>query len=688
MPLCDLCIALDLVAVCNSKLPPGVGLVKCFPAGLDLYEYNVDGIDDVTEKLAPFHKSLDALQASADRCELCRLVHRCVEQALANRSEAVKRDFIGYVLTGFEFWLTGLLLGDGFQIIGVCEGDRERRELHLMGSIAFCAEEGSPLSTKFRLRPIPPSPVSANAVNQWTSWIKDCDSECWHDQPQSTSRPTRLLEIKGDDVILRAGKDTTGDYACLSHCWGLSRPTVLMTQTFEALSNGVKTGMLPQTFQDAVFVVRQLGIRYLWIDSLCILQDDRADWAKESARMCDVYKNAFVTIAANRASGCTEGFLGDRMPLGYAPVSLPDSEILAYALPLKIAIESQWVSRMEDEPLAARGWALQERYLSPRLLHFNHTQTIFECDTEVRAEEGSRCRGKPFRLNDVSNHQGDWMWSRAWTDIVCVYSRRKLTYADDKLPAVAGLASHFSLDTVSSISVSDGQRVSGNRYLAGLWFDSLIQDLCWELDAHSEPAVRPSTYRAPWWSWASLDAAVNYHFPTSSNPHSLLAIVKDASVQLKSPENPYGEVTGAWIHLRARRLRLYTQLDSYHILWFSQNGREYYISGDWDPDSYMGPKEDKAPDLAKGETELFAIPLTWQIPRPDQGQNSLIGPFFLILKPSVLDNAAPSGLPTFERVGSGILTGPSAARDEVQEMIEGVFLAAKVKDNLEDIILV
>lgn len=355
-------------------------------------------------------------------------------------------------------------------------------------------------------RVVPPSPRSSLVLDQIKGWVQRCTQHHKHTKQESGLLPTRVLKIinHAEEVILYDSNGTNGQYAALSHCWGSTQTITLNNNNIEKLRNGIKVCNLPQTFQDAIWLSNQLGIPYLWIDSLCIIQDDPADWGRESARMCDVYGGSHLTIAACRASNSQDGFLGKRLTPSYIPVPFHrngvSGEVLAFSIPLKYVGDSIKVADLEDEPLTSRGWALQERCLSPRTLNFCLSKVCFECDDGFVVEDKSSLA--PFLLYPPD------FWSRYstkftneqrrdnWRRIVVSYSKRKLTMDDDKLPAIAGLAARFSLDYIPRGSVS----VPGNRYLAGLWFDHMIRDLCWSIKSYRGNGVRPQKYRAPTWS--------------------------------------------------------------------------------------------------------------------------------------------------------------------------------------------
>lgn len=149
------------------------------------------------------------------------------------------------------------------------------------------------------------------------SWINSCITDhplCL--APPLTLLPTRVLDLESptspSQLCLVLGQGSTASYVALSHCWGGSQPLKLTLSTLEEFQMNISLSTLPKTFLDAVSVTRSLGFRYLWIDSLCIIQDSKADWDSECAKMIDVYKNAAVTLAGPAATGCNSGFLHKR----------------------------------------------------------------------------------------------------------------------------------------------------------------------------------------------------------------------------------------------------------------------------------------------------------------------------------------------------------------------------------------
>jgi hypothetical protein len=181
------------------------------------------------------------------------------------------------------------------------------------------------------------------------TWVKSCDDHHGDCSRLETELPTRLLDLGSlpmgnefedhtrdprdllKNTALKLVENTpgsAGQYIALSYCWGKGLPFTTTTANLpkHKEDGGIKYAQLPKTLQDSIFLVRYLGIRYLWADCLCIVQDDKADWEREASRMADVYSNAYLTIAATRASHCGEGFLHARKVKNRRVVSFADAE--------------------------------------------------------------------------------------------------------------------------------------------------------------------------------------------------------------------------------------------------------------------------------------------------------------------------------------------------------------------------
>jgi hypothetical protein len=213
----------------------------------------------------------------------------------------------------------------------------------------------------------------------------------------------------------------------------------------------VQVEKLPRTFQDAITFTRRLGLRYLWIDSLCIIQDDSDDWAREASGMMEVYINCYVCIAANQAKGQGDGFLLRESPL-YTSMTLMERRedverrVQLYIHPLLPELHLLWTldrRELRGAHLQSRAWALQERILAPRVLHFTEEQIHFECNTHFISEDGYQMHHR-IKHRYLSPGYSHIVGRQPWYRIVTNYSSRSLTKPSDRLPAMSGIAKHFS----------------------------------------------------------------------------------------------------------------------------------------------------------------------------------------------------------------------------------------------------
>ena len=221
-------------------------------------------------------------------------------------------------------------------------------------------------------------------------WLKDCD-ECHTNHKFASDEkelPTRVLDVKGPGLRLYRSKvGEHGKYMALSHRWGEDehrRPLSTLTWNEKAFCKSIDFQHLPKTFQDAVEVTRELNIRYLWIDSLCILQDDNRDWETESRRMEAIFANAFCTIAATSAKDSWDGFLV-RQSIKQS-VKLVDSSVNPPLSVYACEVGGNFDNDVGSAELNQRAWVLQERALSPRTIHFTATQTYWECGSVIRCD--------------------------------------------------------------------------------------------------------------------------------------------------------------------------------------------------------------------------------------------------------------------------------------------------------------
>jgi hypothetical protein len=409
---------------------------------------------------------------------------------------------------------------------------------------------------------VPRLPVSTQTVQKIKAWLNLCTYKhprCEEAGSVEARRqlPTRLLDLgdtSTEDVCLidTLKLHTPVDYVALSHCWGLAAKFVLLKANIKACTNCIKLVTLARTFQDTITICRKLGQRYIWIDSLCIIQDDHDDWKSESARMASVYKNALFTIAATRSSGDEDGFLQARRLRQQSRYDVLHDDVreVSSGLWLHPSPVSNEVAE-DHSPLRRRAWVMQERYLSRRTIFFAETELFWSCHTIQVSERGKAgtnmldetkwCLDFHAGETPVPNRDPDAFARkddlrrviRWWGWMIKEYTTRNISKASDKLPALAGIATEIAEKT-------------NQNYYAGLWSGDIIGGLLWGQRGMVTKSL--DFYRAPSWSWASVDGQLNFchNFPS----FTALAAVSEIYVQTEA-SSPYGEVRAGWIRLNA-----------------------------------------------------------------------------------------------------------------------------------------
>ncbi len=250
---------------------------------------------------------------------------------------------------------------------------------------------------------------STNSDASWSTckqWIDLCDDS----HPQCSQLrlgtdltnkwvPSRLLHIlsgseESKEVVqlcngINGGCDV--QYVALSHCWGQNFPELskLTTTSISRLKEGVQVNTLSTTFKDAILATKNIGLSYIWIDSLCIMQDSTEDWLKEAGLMCNVYQRSYVNIAATSSADSSGSLFTNRHPLSTVPCTVRMNLDGHAPRDFHVFPESQakWGSAVDyDSVLNSRAWVFQERLLSTRTIHFAANQMYWEC-CKLRASE-------------------------------------------------------------------------------------------------------------------------------------------------------------------------------------------------------------------------------------------------------------------------------------------------------------
>jgi hypothetical protein len=337
-------------------------------------------------------------------------------------------------------------------------------------------------------------------------------------EKQIAQLPARVLAL-GDgenwkNVSLHISSPGEKDrYVCLSHSWGGEQPLQTTIATLDQHRTGIPWDDFPQLFQYAIAVTAMLGYRFLWIDSLCIVQDDMKDWEQESASMGRIYGNSILTLSAAWSRSATKGIhaLDEEFTKSVAIPIINTESTLKGNVFVRRGLHYNQERDGIIPPLQRRGWTLQEYLLPSRVLHFEYAELMWECESARYCVCGSRAEvtnaTEKTRFSELlrsANNLGlknGIYYSTEWQNIVQLYSERRITVGSDKLPALSGIAKALRF-------------VSQWHYLAGLWWEDICNGMMWYCDG-TKSHRKAVKYRAPSWSWAAVDGVVKYSLPIS-----------------------------------------------------------------------------------------------------------------------------------------------------------------------------
>ncbi|MCJ1479180.1 hypothetical protein MMC13_007864 [Lambiella insularis] len=656
-----------------------------------------DEKDFHTKKSVVQHQNLMALFAAANEgCHLCKTIwgRRFKTNGMATAPD-VRIEFC-WNTTDEASW-DGTDPGDARLVCNIVSTVTQNHNKHTWDTIFRFQLWPSPIFDSFFEveGTIPLGPIDRGNTRSSRlmalRWLSECranlDGEHSECQVSDASwYPTRLLDLstlKETGRVLLVVSDQVdhssldrSEYITLSHCWGTwgaKELPVLTTSNIDArVDHGMDLSLFPPTFKDGIEVANWFNIRWLWIDSLCIIQDSRDDWQREAPMMCDVYQNAFLNISADHAVDARGGCFRDRY---FATVS-------AFKLDMKPLQSTWWVSIDErnlfewvkDAPSSERAWIYQERHLARRVLHFTEHEVFWECRAATPSFRSETYpNGSPLRrdflgqtklsLRDTSDNSisDNPYLMLAWDAACRDYSRRKLTYQTDKLPALSGLARHF------------GSRCREDEYIAGVWLSQLPRALFWSVPRKERPEGRPSSFAsgAPSWSWMSCAAPVE---PSKMEDSYYIADVATifADYQHKTADQ-YGDMARARLHVYGFVRRITSimkqiipdsDVDAYQAVLQLDTSKKYrhlYVDGQMDRDIGYGPHGfqlfGESPDWFHGFEPVEYYCLFLAVSQEDPGSDRL-------LRGLLLEPAEEEG--TFRRVGQIFFRGQCALKMRYQ----------------------
>lgn len=393
-------------------------------------------------------------------------------------------------------------------------------------------------------------------------WLDKCSRN--HDCQVDLSKPlpTRVIDVGTVDSQPRLYLTTdceTGQYLALSYCWGDPQKSATTSKNLLESVKSMGIELLLQTIQDAIQVTRKLGFRYLWVDALCIMQDRPSDKAIEIESMGIIYQNAIATIAAVSAASADCGFLRV-VNKNHIRFTLAE-QCNSYS---HIAIMDPRVVEWEGGPLESRAWAFQEAILSLRMIFYDSRgyvwthcysqklQPILEDNWKSPPilrwlrpiSKWMERSPEPLLGSSQSYKMGGF---EIWKTIVEEFSGRCLTDREDRLPALAGIASQL-------------HQSWNDEYLAGAWRSFLVPMLGWHLDPKHAPHFSESPRLPPTWSWTSVSGKID--LPSFDTDAEIL----DCYAKSLQWGAPFGKVKMGLVKLRAVVLDLPIDYDRLQVV--------------------------------------------------------------------------------------------------------------------------
>ncbi|KAI0179040.1 heterokaryon incompatibility protein-domain-containing protein [Hypoxylon sp. FL1284] len=406
---------------------------------------------------------------------------------------------------------------------------------------------GQATCSELAYRALPPNlaPNSALSFNRLRSWL----NQCHLDHPRCRAfkieyMPKRVLEIEEGlehPTVRLCTNPPLALYVTLSYCWGGDQHSKTTKARLGSYERGIPLDTLPKTIQDAAIVTLGIGLRYLWVDALCIVQDDAADKQEEISKMHLVYRGAHLTIAAANTPTSYGGFLQPRER--YRPTRVAarmDDNVFA-----EVLLSPEYSGLVTSDHLFLRSWTFQETHLSTRIAVYGAREMMFCClegdrtDGGAATQKDTRTTAFSGAIDPGNQVFGSLQHPGGWVSIIEQYSRRNLTEETDKLPGIAALADEYS----QTKPVTD--------YFAGMWREDFFLQCLWTVAPFR--VRRPSVYTAPSWSWASVIGAIGNPRASRSFSGSLQFTCPLLDVQTTlSSSHRFGTVTEGHMRVRAR----------------------------------------------------------------------------------------------------------------------------------------
>ncbi|CAO2655562.1 Nn.00g043650.m01.CDS01 [Neocucurbitaria sp. VM-36] len=406
----------------------------------------------------------------------------------------------------------------------------------------------------------------------------------YHESSDPVERLVALLRFFADghlpaDCKLIETTDTpiTGPYMTLSHRWNSDGKSCITNKSnITQRKESIKAEELPEIFEDAIHFARRVGVRYLWIDSLCIIQDDPDDWKREAQIMDRVYAHSLLSLEGTVGNS---SLLQPRYPPTIAPCILQSHWEGLRSVKYVVTDFRYWDARIFRSVCNTRAWITQERWLAPRILHFTFDQLLWECHEleagetfphgltkEAQSQSSVGFKKWPEASTDKSPRSENDTLMYHWRKLLLTYGRTEVTEESDRLVAIAGIAKRFST-------------ILNDEWVAGLWRKHLPGDLLWSVEEarrsnkpptetttsfvasrglgihrshqiHKSERLTGARYQAPSWSWGSVLGDINPGFETKDGSEDSMIDILGVELTPADTEMPLGRLASGTLRLR------------------------------------------------------------------------------------------------------------------------------------------
>lgn len=529
MPLCTPCQSLDLANLVDEE----------------------NDLQDIVVQ-----KSIVVLEKNASICDLCRLIWTSFVNNLGQFGRDIQTEMGSIAQSVSPVLMRGRRdcgispdwePGDIYHLKVRCDRLRVSCDFSLYAE----EEEGVELIQQLKGimlgRQIKPPAQQMGLLREWARNCNKNHAQCRRD---IGPLPTRVIDVGKEGQVEPRLVETDGKadlYMTLSHCWGRHPVIQTTSHTINDHLQALPLIRLPKTFRDAVIITRAMGVQYLWIDSLCIIQDSKEDWERESAQMGMIYFSSYLTIAASASCDSRGGcFVPREATSSHAEIEHWQIRT-GHQSKIYIRPRPADFSNLDERTLHTRAWVLQEQVLSARMINFDVDQLLWKCQEARLAEDGitsesTSLHDGPDMSQSLARYEGghrSFEWELDWYSMIGPYTHRGITKSSDKLPALSGLAKVMEQRT-------------GVEYVAGLWKSNLCFGLLWHRKRRW--LVPPADgYRAPSWSWASLEGGISITGQSGIMGGDMEVAVEDVQTELlPSGLDPKGNLKSGHLELTGR----------------------------------------------------------------------------------------------------------------------------------------